>query len=466
MKEEEEQQHSKIDLGIKTLQDANLEESTFLYLKKILEKEKEKIQKNSLQKNFQSLEIEITKESSTSLDFGTRNLKNKKTSKRRSRSTDKLEAITFEESDPQPLQRKSSLREGISLKLEEIKRSFSFNKKEENLEHSSSTGTKSPTSTKSPVSVRSGGSVAKSPRSPTISQRVKSISHSPVMGRIRRTLSNGDENFGKLISFATNKIEGIVNEDIHEDLSEKKVTEYVEFNEHYFSLQEIQKNLQDSGLEKIKLMFAIDYTFSNQMKGKKSFGGQSLHFLSNEFKNPYQNVIEMIGKTLDPFQEDKQISMLGFGDQVSKGDSCFDLVPESLCVGYVEALEIYQKTTQHVKLQGPTNFAPVINVAIEFVKESKEFTLLVIITDSDVIQSKKNETCEAISKAASLPLSILVVGVGDGGWGDLPTYNEINEQFHFVEFYESITKSRNQYKSFTLNAFEKIQLQMQASKNF
>jgi E3 ubiquitin-protein ligase RGLG len=445
MKEEQEQQLTQIDLGIKTLQEANLEDSTFQYLKSILEKEKEKIFK--LSKN--SLEIEITKESSVSLDFGSRKLKNKNKSKRRSRSTDKLEAVTFdefEESETQPLQRKNSLREGLSLKLEQFKRSFSFNKKEEPLEHSSSTGTKSPTSTKSPVSVRSGGT--KSPRSPNLSQRVKSISHSPTMNRIRRTLSNGDENFGKLISFATDKIDGIVHDD--SNLNEKKVTEFVEFNEHYFSLQEIQKNLQDSGLEKIKLIFGIDFTFSNQIKGKNSFGGQSLHLISDDFKNPYQNVIEMIGVTLDPFQEDKRITMLGFGDQTSKGDSFFDMLPDELCIGYKEALEVYQKTIQTVKFQGPTNFAPVIN-----------------ITDSDTIQSKKNETIEAISKASSIPLlSILVVGVGDGPWGDLPNYHEINNHFHFVDYYDSITKSRNQYKSFTLNAFEKIQLQMQASKNF
>jgi E3 ubiquitin-protein ligase RGLG len=454
MKEEE--KLSQIDIGIKVLQEADLEEFTFQYLKTILEKEKKKIIKHSLSKNFQSLEVEITKESSVSLDYGTRN------------SNTKSNLENFDESEEietQPLH-KHSLREGFSLKLGELKKSLSFGKKEDPTDHSSSNGTKSPTSTKSPVSVRSNGSVVKSPRSPTLSHRVMSISHFPtVVSSMRRTLSH--ENFTHLISYATHKIEEFVNEDVDEELSEKNAPEYTMFDENYLFLQEIQKELQNSGLEKIKLMFGIDFTFSNQMKGKNSFGGQSLHLISNNFKNPYQNVIEIIGKTLDPFQEDKRITMLGFGDQFSKGDTCFDMLPDELCIGYKEALEVYQKTIQTVKFQGPTNFAPVINIAIESVQESKEFTLLIIITDSDTIQSKKNETIEAISKASSIPLlSILVVGVGDGAWGDLPNYHEINSHFHFVDYYDSITKSRNQYKSFTSNAFEKIQLQMQASKNF
>ncbi|GLD72826.1 copine-9-like protein, partial [Lates japonicus] len=83
------------------------------------------------------------------------------------------------------------------------------------------------------------------------------------------------------------------------------------------------------------------------------------------------------------------------------------------CVGIEGVLEAYFQSLRTVQLYGPTNFAPVINkvanCAAEITDGSQYFVPL-MITDgviSDMVQTK-----EAVVNAASLPLSIIIVGVG------------------------------------------------------
>jgi hypothetical protein len=84
-------------------------------------------------------------------------------------------------------------------------------------------------------------------------------------------------------------------------------------------------------------------------------------------------------------------------------------------LGFEEVFALYNEVTPTLKFHGPTNFAPSIEKAIEFYKDQNEKILhvLVIITDSDVPNSKKKETYDAIVKASSFPLSIIVIGVGN-----------------------------------------------------
>lgn len=65
-------------------------------------------------------------------------------------------------------------------------------------------------------------------------------------------------------------------------------------------------------------------------------------------------------------------------------------------------------------LYGPTNFAPVINNTISIAdqfQDGKHYFVLLIITDG--IISDMHHTKRAIVNASTLPISIIIVGVGD-----------------------------------------------------
>ncbi|XP_023861737.1 copine-8-like [Salvelinus sp. IW2-2015] len=83
------------------------------------------------------------------------------------------------------------------------------------------------------------------------------------------------------------------------------------------------------------------------------------------------------------------------------------------CNGMGGILEAYHQSLKTVQLYGPTNFAPVVNHVAKYaaaVQDGSQYFVLLIITDgviSDMAQTK-----EAIVNAAKLPMSIIIVGVG------------------------------------------------------
>lgn len=84
------------------------------------------------------------------------------------------------------------------------------------------------------------------------------------------------------------------------------------------------------------------------------------------------------------------------------------------CSGVNEILEHYRNTLRQVQLYGPTNFAPVINNSISIAEQfqnGKHYFVLLIITDG--IISDMHQTKRAIISACQLPISIIIVGVGD-----------------------------------------------------
>lgn len=87
------------------------------------------------------------------------------------------------------------------------------------------------------------------------------------------------------------------------------------------------------------------------------------------------------------------------------------------CSNVPEILKHYRNTLQQVTLYGPTNFSPVINNTIsiaEQFKDGKHYFVLLIITDG--IISDMHLTKRAIISASSLPISIIIVGVGNANF--------------------------------------------------
>ena len=74
----------------------------------------------------------------------------------------------------------------------------------------------------------------------------------------------------------------------------------------------------------------------------------------------------------------------------------------------------YQQSLNVVQLYGPTNFAPVINhvarIASTDVTGANYYVLLIV---TDGVITDMNNTISAIIAASYLPMSIIIVGVGD-----------------------------------------------------
>lgn len=145
-----------------------------------------------------------------------------------------------------------------------------------------------------------------------------------------------------------------------------------------------------------------------------------------------------MGKTLEPFDDDNLIPTFGFGDSTTRDKTCFPFLPDGqVCRGFQQVQHRYIQITPQLQLAGPTNFAPVIDETIRLVQQEKSYHILVIVADGQV--TNERETSEAIIRASMYPISIIMVGVGDGPWemmekfdDKLPTRRFDN--FQFVEF--------------------------------
>uniref|UniRef100_A0A673CND8 Copine family member IX n=1 Tax=Sphaeramia orbicularis TaxID=375764 RepID=A0A673CND8_9TELE len=207
---------------------------------------------------------------------------------------------------------------------------------------------------------------------------------------------------------------------------------------------------------------AIDFTASNGNPSQPT----SLHYMSPYQMNAYAMALKAVGEIIQDYDSDKLFPAYGFGAKLppdGKISHAFPLNGDSdnpNCVAIEGVLEAYFQSLRTVQLYGPTNFAPVINkvanCAAEITDGSQYFVLL-MITDgviSDMVQTK-----EAVVNASSLPLSIIIVGVGpaefdameelDGDEVRVSSRGRLAERdiVQFVPFRDYIDRSGNQVLS-------------------
>lgn len=110
---------------------------------------------------------------------------------------------------------------------------------------------------------------------------------------------------------------------------------------------------------------------------------------------------------------------IGFGAKLPNGvvshhfplNGCPD---HPYCDGVEEILKHYQNCLKTLEFFGPTNFSQIINNTIAMAnqfQDGKHYFVLLIITDG--IISDMHNTKEAIINASKLPISIIIVGVGN-----------------------------------------------------
>lgn len=253
-------------------------------------------------------------------------------------------------------------------------------------------------------------------------------------------------------------------------LKDNALTRFFAFEDHFHTFREVSRACKRAGLEACNLIIGVDFTASNEWQGRKTFGGNNLHkIIPGKVYNPYQKVISILGETLEPFDDDRLIPAYGFGDTTTLGHSVFPFITdEKQCFGFMEVLDRYNFLAKKVTLSGPTNFAPLIHKAIDIVKTKGTFHILIIIADGQV--NEEAPTVEAIVEASNYPLSIVVVGVGDGPWDTMEEFdNQLPKRkfdnFQFVNYHRVISKSKSPDTTFALHALMEIPDQYKTIKS-
>ncbi|CAB4276913.1 unnamed protein product [Prunus armeniaca] len=265
-------------------------------------------------------------------------------------------------------------------------------------------------------------------------------------------------------------------------LSTQKKQKYAYIPDNFSTLEQVTDALRKEGLESSNLIVGIDFTKSNEWTGKVSFNNRSLHAIGNE-PNPYEKAISVVGKTLAPFDEDNLIPCFGFGDATTHDQEVFSFhTDHSPCHGFEEVLACYKRIVPSLRLSGPTSYGPVIEAAMDIVEKSGgQYHVLVIIADGQVTRSvntsdnelspQEEKTIRSIADASFYPLSIVLVGVGDGPWEDMRKFDDKLparefDNFQFVNFTEIMSKPSTPSEkeaAFALAALMEIPIQYKAA---
>ena len=167
------------------------------------------------------------------------------------------------------------------------------------------------------------------------------------------------------------------------------------------------------------LIVAIDYTLSNGDPRNP----QSLHFFDPN-KNEYLQAITSLGEILQCYDSEKNIAAYGFGGLIppatNRASHCFALngnVFAPKLQGVPNIIECYKNTLNRLRLYGPTHFSEVLAMAVDQAAHhqisqfNQHYYTLLILTDGVINDLER--TIDEIVRGSSLPLSIIIVGVGN-----------------------------------------------------
>ena len=171
----------------------------------------------------------------------------------------------------------------------------------------------------------------------------------------------------------------------------------------------------------INLDIAIDYTASNNENPIP------LHSLDSGYQNDYEKAIESCGSIIAFYDYDQLFPVYGFGgipnipgNQMNMVSHCFNVnfQNDPNIKGVNNILNAYRQSLSRVTLAAPTYFTPIIDKVISEIRsdlenrqEENHYYILLILTDGCI--NDMPQTCDKIVEASYLPLSIIIVGIGN-----------------------------------------------------
>ncbi|CAD8090802.1 unnamed protein product [Paramecium primaurelia] len=180
----------------------------------------------------------------------------------------------------------------------------------------------------------------------------------------------------------------------------------------------------------INLIAAIDFTASNQSPKTPS----SLHYIDDQYHrmNQYQQALLAVGEILLNYDHDKKVPLFGFGCKPRLHNlntpqtlHCFPLNgnPQDPEVFQMDGImQAYNYAVRNVQFDGPTYFNPIIQESMKIAQVCKDmgtntYFVLFILTDGEIHDMK--QTIDSIVAASHLPISIIIVGVGDADFTNM-----------------------------------------------
>ena len=167
---------------------------------------------------------------------------------------------------------------------------------------------------------------------------------------------------------------------------------------------------------RLALSIGIDFTGSN---GHPLDEG-TLHSIKGNKPNDYERAIKSCGDIVAYYDYDQLIPVYGFGAIVNsskdkEASMCFNLNfsdnPDIYTINNV--LKAYHECIEKDKLtfSGPTEFSPIIQTVMSRINENIfDYYILMILTDGVI--DDLQQTIDILVEASTLPLSIIIVGIG------------------------------------------------------
>jgi hypothetical protein len=173
----------------------------------------------------------------------------------------------------------------------------------------------------------------------------------------------------------------------------------------------------ESGLQ-ISVICGIDYTASNGIPEKPN----SLHYVKGMEPNNYEQAISSCASIVAYYDFDNIFPVFGFGANMqgsSQPSHCFNANFESNpnVTGIEGIIGAYRLALSNITLSGPTYFSPLLKSMATSVKDdimysdSSVYYIIMILTDGDI--HDMDQTRDIIYEAAVLPISIVIIGIGD-----------------------------------------------------
>ncbi|ORX44170.1 copine family member IX [Piromyces finnis] len=202
----------------------------------------------------------------------------------------------------------------------------------------------------------------------------------------------------------------------------------------------------------ISVTFAIDFTGSNgEVTDPRSLHYRSPNCDLNNFMtlNEYQKAISAIGYVLEPYDSTKYMEVYGYGAKFfNRPNVEFDCAltgnqDTPAVLGVNGILYAYSNALESVEIWGPTNFAPIIKKITERARIGlppkyqnaplQRYHILTIITDGEI--SDMECTKRAIIDACDAPLSIIIIGVGNGNFDSMVELDGDDDRLHINNKY-------------------------------